>query len=84
MKGIAMVPPWTTVCSIVEDQTTAEKGGTNIACLNAFSVVGPLLGLFGGAICLGVWTDLENRENVSIEPDDANWVGAWWLPMFLV
>ena len=78
-----MVPPWTTTCSIVEDQTTAEKGGTNIALLNAGSVIGPLLGLFGGAVCLSVWTDVSNRDQITITPENANWIGAWWLPMFV-
>ena len=83
ITGIACVPIWTTAFAAVEDETTIAKGARNMACLNIGAVFGPLIGLAVGAVCLEtLWTDINNRENIQIEPTDQNWVGAWWLPYF--
>merc|ERR1712130_633950 len=52
ITGIAVIPMWTVAYSRLEDQTTPEKGGLNMAIMNAGSVIGPLVGIFGCAICL--------------------------------
>merc|ERR1711892_1411904 len=82
VTGIAMAPVWTTAFAAVEDETTTAKGARNMAMLNIGAVLGPLLGLAVGAVCLQTWTDLANRENIDLVPSDQNWIGAWWLPYF--
>jgi len=63
-------------------QSTPDQGAINCALMNVAACVGPLIGIFGSAISLGSWVDLKNQNNIHLEPDDDNWIGAWWLPFF--
>lgn len=83
ITGAAMIPMWTVVYSRLEDQTTPEKGALNIAIMNAGSIIGPLVGIFGCSISLGLWVDLRLNGDLDVSPGDPNWVGAWWLPFFV-
>ena len=57
------------------------KGARNMALFNVGSVVGPLVGIFVGGLCLELlWVDLD--ADVELNSNDQNWIGAWWLPYF--
>ena len=52
-----------------------------MAFMNIGAVVGPLLGIFVGGLCLEMlWVDIES--DVELDSSDQNWIGAWWLPYF--
>ena len=51
-----------------------------MAMMNMGSVFGPLIGIFVTAFTLLLWSDLRNADKIELEPDDENWIGAWWLP----
>ena len=52
-----------------------------MALMNIGAVVGPLIGIFVGGLCLELlWVDLESE--VELDSSDQNWIGAWWLPYF--
>ena len=51
--------------------------------MNIGAVFGPLIGIFVGAMCIGLfWVDVNNADMIELEPTDENWIGAWWIPFF--
>ena len=67
--------------SFIEDSCAPGKGALYFAIVRMFTAVGPIFGYVGGALALGKWVDFDVMDDseVTVEPSDPQWVGAWWI-----
>uniref|UniRef100_A0A8C1MX47 Solute carrier organic anion transporter family member n=1 Tax=Cyprinus carpio TaxID=7962 RepID=A0A8C1MX47_CYPCA len=55
------------------------------ACLQTIMLLGPMFGFLLGSLCAKLYVDIGfvSVDSVTITPQDARWVGAWWLGFFV-
>ncbi|TRY58393.1 hypothetical protein DNTS_018481 [Danionella cerebrum] len=62
-----------------------ETPVTPLACLQTIMLLGPMFGFLLGSMCAKLYVDIGfvTLDSISITPQDARWVGAWWLGFFI-
>uniref|UniRef100_H3DF25 Solute carrier organic anion transporter family member n=1 Tax=Tetraodon nigroviridis TaxID=99883 RepID=H3DF25_TETNG len=81
LRGIGETPVQPLGISYIDDYAQTGNAAFYIGCVQTFSVVGPVFGYLLGSLCAKIYVDFEHvdMETLTITPDDARWVGAWWL-----
>ena len=85
LNGFGSVAYYTIGLSFIEDSCAPGKGALYFGIVRMFSAVGPIIGYAGGAVQLGAWVDFDqvDTEQITVEPKDPQWVGAWWAGIFV-
>ncbi|KAM3858985.1 uncharacterized protein ACN63O_017039 [Diretmus argenteus] len=81
LRGIGETPMTPLGISYIDDFAKAENSPFYIACLQTITLLGPMFGFLLGSYCAKLYVDVGyvDMESVTITPNDARWVGAWWL-----
>ncbi|KAK5599841.1 hypothetical protein CRENBAI_014820 [Crenichthys baileyi] len=81
LRGIGETPVQPLGISYIDDFATEENAALYVGCVQTISVVGPVFGYLLGSLCAKIYVDIGfvNMETITITPEDARWVGAWWL-----
>uniref|UniRef100_A0A673LKK3 Solute carrier organic anion transporter family member n=1 Tax=Sinocyclocheilus rhinocerous TaxID=307959 RepID=A0A673LKK3_9TELE len=83
LRGIGETPVTPLGISYIDDFAKAENSAFYIACLQTIMLLGPMFGFLLGSMCAKLYVDIGFVNSVTITPQDARWVGAWWLGFFV-
>uniref|UniRef100_A0A8C6VRB5 Solute carrier organic anion transporter family member n=1 Tax=Nothobranchius furzeri TaxID=105023 RepID=A0A8C6VRB5_NOTFU len=81
LRGIGETPVQPLGISYIDDYAQSENAALYIGCVQTIAVIGPAFGFLLGSLCAKLYVDIGyvDMETVTITPQDARWVGAWWL-----
>ncbi|XP_075883265.1 solute carrier organic anion transporter family member 1C1-like [Nelusetta ayraudi] len=81
LRGVGETPVQPLGISYIDDYAQSENSALFIGFVQTVSVIGPIFGYLLGALCAKIYVDFGyvDMDTVAINPDDARWVGAWWL-----
>nr|XP_019947621.1 PREDICTED: solute carrier organic anion transporter family member 1C1-like [Paralichthys olivaceus]XP_019947622.1 PREDICTED: solute carrier organic anion transporter family member 1C1-like [Paralichthys olivaceus] len=81
LRGIGETPVTPLGISYIDDFAKAENSPFYIACLQTITLLGPMFGFLLGSYCARLYVDIGyvDMDSVTITPQDARWVGAWWM-----
>ncbi|KAJ8381911.1 hypothetical protein SKAU_G00026890 [Synaphobranchus kaupii] len=81
LRGIGETPITPLGISYIDDFAKADNSAFYIACLQTITLLGPMFGFLLGSMCARLYVDIGfvDTDSVTITPNDARWVGAWWL-----
>ncbi|KAM6986872.1 solute carrier organic anion transporter family member 1C1 [Aplochiton taeniatus] len=81
LRGIGETPVQPLGISYIDDFAREENAALYVGCVQTISVIGPVFGYLLGSLCAKIYVDIGfvNMESITITPEDARWVGAWWL-----
>ncbi|XP_036003790.1 solute carrier organic anion transporter family member 1C1 isoform X2 [Fundulus heteroclitus] len=81
LRGIGETPVQPLGISYLDDYAQSENAALYIGCVQTISIIGPIFGFLLGSLCAKIYVDVGyiDMEAVTITPEDARWVGAWWL-----
>ncbi|XP_062852545.1 solute carrier organic anion transporter family member 1C1-like [Trichomycterus rosablanca] len=85
LRGIGETPVMPLGISYIDDFAKAENSAFYIACIQTITLLGPMFGYLMGSMCAKLYVDIGfvDTDKLSITPNDARWVGAWWLGFFV-
>ncbi|XP_051911316.1 solute carrier organic anion transporter family member 1C1-like [Hippocampus zosterae] len=85
LRGIGETPVTPLGISYIDDFAKAENSPFYIACIQTIALLGPVFGYLLGSYSANLYVDIGyvDMESVTISPNDARWVGAWWLGMLV-
>ncbi|XP_061663389.1 solute carrier organic anion transporter family member 1C1-like isoform X2 [Syngnathoides biaculeatus] len=85
LRGVGETPVTPLGISYIDDFARAENSPFYIACLQTIALLGPVFGYLLGSYCATIYVDIGyiDMETVTISPNDARWVGAWWMGMLV-
>ncbi|XP_061770085.1 solute carrier organic anion transporter family member 1C1-like [Nerophis ophidion] len=85
LRGVGDTPVTPLGISYVDDFAKAENSAFYIACLQTVALLGPVFGYLLGSYCANIYVDIGfvDMGTVNISPNDARWVGAWWMGMLV-
>ncbi|XP_054656842.1 solute carrier organic anion transporter family member 1C1-like isoform X2 [Dunckerocampus dactyliophorus] len=85
LRGIGETPVTPLGISYVDDFAKTENSAFYIACLQTIALLGPVFGYLLGSYFADIYVDIGyvDIESVTISPNDARWVGAWWMGMLV-
>ncbi|XP_077400724.1 solute carrier organic anion transporter family member 1C1 isoform X1 [Vanacampus margaritifer] len=85
LRGIGESPVTPLGISYIDDFAKAENSPFYIACIQTIALLGPVFGYLLGSYCANIYVDIGyvDMESVTISPNDARWVGAWWMGMLV-
>ncbi|XP_066286647.1 solute carrier organic anion transporter family member 4A1-like isoform X1 [Branchiostoma lanceolatum] len=63
----------------LDESVEVQYSGQYIALLYAMTAVGPGLGTVVCEGILNLWVDWPNKTGGTLQPNDSNWLGNWWL-----
>uniref|UniRef100_S4R5H6 Solute carrier organic anion transporter family member n=1 Tax=Petromyzon marinus TaxID=7757 RepID=S4R5H6_PETMA len=81
LRGIGESPITPLGISFLDDHARADNSAFYLGCIMTVGLIGPAVGYLIGSFCARLFVDLGfiNMEEVTINPQDSRWVGAWWL-----
>ncbi|XP_053319283.1 solute carrier organic anion transporter family member 1C1-like [Spea bombifrons] len=81
LRGIGEAPIQPLGISYLDDYSREEDSAFYIGCVQTAAVVGPIFGFLLGSLCARLFVDFGavDLDQVAITPEDAQWIGAWWL-----
>uniref|UniRef100_A0A8C1N8R2 Solute carrier organic anion transporter family member n=1 Tax=Cyprinus carpio TaxID=7962 RepID=A0A8C1N8R2_CYPCA len=85
LRGIGETPITPLGISYIDDFAKAENSAFYISCLQTITLLGPMFGFLLGSMCANLYVDIGfvSVDSLTITPQDARWVGAWWLGFFV-
>uniref|UniRef100_A0A8C1S6L5 Solute carrier organic anion transporter family member n=1 Tax=Cyprinus carpio TaxID=7962 RepID=A0A8C1S6L5_CYPCA len=85
LRGIGETPITPLGISYIDDFAKAENSAFYISCLQTITLLGPMFGFLLGSMCANLYVDIGfvSFDSLTITPQDARWVGAWWLGFFV-
>ncbi|XP_075132608.1 solute carrier organic anion transporter family member 1C1-like [Leptodactylus fuscus] len=81
LRGVGESPIQPLGISYMDDYAAEENAALYIGCVQTAAVIGPIFGFLLGSLCASLFVDVGSvdLDRVTITPQDARWVGAWWL-----
>uniref|UniRef100_S4RKE6 Solute carrier organic anion transporter family member n=1 Tax=Petromyzon marinus TaxID=7757 RepID=S4RKE6_PETMA len=81
LRGIGESPITPLGISFLDDHARADNSAFYLGCVMTVGLIGPAVGFLVGSVCTKLFVDVGfvNMEEVTINPQDSRWVGAWWL-----
>ncbi|XP_008849813.1 solute carrier organic anion transporter family member 1A2 [Nannospalax galili] len=81
IRGVGETPIMPLGISYIEDFAKSENSPLYIGVIETGAVIGPLVGLLLGSFCANIYVDTGsvNTDELTINPTDTRWVGAWWF-----
>nr|XP_003470374.2 solute carrier organic anion transporter family member 1B3-like [Cavia porcellus] len=81
LRGIGETPIEPLGISYLDDFAKGGQSSVYIGILNAVSTIGPILGFTMASVFAKMYVDIGyvDLSSIRITPQDARWVGAWWL-----
>lgn len=67
----------------IDDNVAPKESPLYFGITIGVRVLGPVLGFLLGSICTSIPVDFPFKTS-DLTPSDPNWIGAWWLGLFLV
>ncbi|XP_069867668.1 solute carrier organic anion transporter family member 1B2-like isoform X2 [Dipodomys merriami] len=85
LRGVGETPIVPLGISYIEDFSEEGNSSIYLGILHAIAMVGPILGFLMASVFSQIYVDVGfvDLSSVRLGPQDARWVGAWWL-CFLV
>ncbi|XP_010001250.1 PREDICTED: solute carrier organic anion transporter family member 1C1-like [Chaetura pelagica] len=85
LRGIGEAPVMPLGVSYIDDFSKEENSAFYIGLVRSSGMFGPTLGFLLGSFCASLWVDIGivNMDDISINPKDTRWVGAWWLGLLI-
>uniref|UniRef100_A0A4W3IHK0 Kazal-like domain-containing protein n=1 Tax=Callorhinchus milii TaxID=7868 RepID=A0A4W3IHK0_CALMI len=70
-----------TVGSFISLEINCNQFYFILSCTFTVALIGPIFGFLLGSFCAKLFVDIGfvNQYGLTITPNDARWVGAWWL-----
>ncbi|EHB06193.1 Solute carrier organic anion transporter family member 1B3 [Heterocephalus glaber] len=81
LRGIGETPIAPLGVSYLDDFAKEGHSPVYLGILNAVSMIGPILAFTMGSLFAKMYVDIGyvDLNSIRITPQDARWVGAWWL-----
>ncbi|KAJ1164938.1 hypothetical protein NDU88_005370 [Pleurodeles waltl] len=81
LRGVGETPIAPLGLSYLDDFAKQENSPLYIGIVHTVEVAGPLIGSLLAAFCAQLYVDFPSTDlaDVTLEKNDARWVGAWWL-----
>ncbi|XP_068134121.1 solute carrier organic anion transporter family member 1C1 isoform X2 [Hyperolius riggenbachi] len=81
LRGVGEAPIQPLGISYIDDYAEDANAAFYIGCIQTAAVIGPIFGFLLGSLCVSLFVDIDSAslDRVAITPQDARWVGAWWL-----
>ncbi|XP_044302084.1 solute carrier organic anion transporter family member 4C1 [Varanus komodoensis] len=79
LLGAGGTPLYTLGTAFIDDSVPKHKASAYIGIGYAMSLLGPAIGYVLGGQLLNVYVDFDRQVSVDLTPEDARWVGAWWI-----
>nr|DBA30242.1 TPA: hypothetical protein GDO54_006250 [Pyxicephalus adspersus] len=81
LRGIGETPITPLGISYIDDFAESENTPLYLAFLHTVALFGPMAGFMLGSYFAKLYVDVGfvNMDEVTISPQDARWVGAWWM-----
>uniref|UniRef100_A0A3B5MTY6 Solute carrier organic anion transporter family member n=1 Tax=Xiphophorus couchianus TaxID=32473 RepID=A0A3B5MTY6_9TELE len=81
LRGIGETPVQPLGISYIDDYAQSENAALYIGCIQTIAIIGPVFGFLLGSLCAKIYVDVGyvDMETITLTPEDARWVGAWWL-----
>lgn len=77
--GIGSSPIYTLGCSYIDEITTHGQNGLYLGFMYTCAALGPAFGFILGKPFLMTWVDVNLPENLVINSNSNDWIGAWWM-----
>ena len=81
LVGIGAAPLFTIGTSFLDDIVRPKYVPLYMGVFFVTIVFGPVIGFFFGGVFLSIYVDVS--VETSLTPDNASWVGAWWIPFII-
>ncbi|KAM6162628.1 solute carrier organic anion transporter family member 1B3-like [Erethizon dorsatum] len=81
LRGIGETPIAPLGISYLDDFAKEGQSSVYIGTVNSVAMFGPIIGFTMGSLFAKMYVDIGyvDLSNIRITPQDARWVGAWWL-----
>uniref|UniRef100_A0A8D2LHW5 Solute carrier organic anion transporter family member n=1 Tax=Varanus komodoensis TaxID=61221 RepID=A0A8D2LHW5_VARKO len=79
LLGAGGTPLYTLGTAFIDDSVPKHKASAYIGIGYAMSLLGPAIGYVLGGQLLNVYVDFDPMGFTYLTPEDARWVGAWWI-----
>ncbi|XP_028636724.1 solute carrier organic anion transporter family member 1B2-like isoform X2 [Grammomys surdaster] len=81
LRGIGETPIVPLGISYIDDFSKGGHSSMYIGTLHTIAMIGPILGFIMSSVCAKLYVDIGyvDLSSIRITPQDARWVGAWWL-----
>ncbi|XP_021044525.1 solute carrier organic anion transporter family member 1B2 [Mus pahari] len=81
LRGIGETPIVPLGISYIDDFAKEGNSSTYLGTLHTIAMIGPILGFIMTSVFAKLYVDIGyvDLSSVRITPQDARWVGAWWL-----
>ncbi|KFO36573.1 Solute carrier organic anion transporter family member 1B3 [Fukomys damarensis] len=81
LRGIGETPIAPLGISYLDDFAKEGQSSVYLGALNAVTMIGPILAFLMGSLFASMFVDIGyvDMSSIRITPQDARWVGAWWL-----
>lgn len=81
LRGIGETPIVPLGVSYIDDFAKEGHSSMHLGTLHTIAMIGPILGFIMSSVFAKIYVDVGyvDLSSVRITPQDARWVGAWWL-----
>ncbi|KAM5262767.1 solute carrier organic anion transporter family member 1B3-like [Ctenodactylus gundi] len=81
LRGIGETPIVPLGVSYIDDFAKKGQSSVYLGTLHAITMIGPILGFVMSSLFAKMYVDIGyvDLSTIRITPQDARWVGAWWL-----
>ncbi|XP_030049280.1 solute carrier organic anion transporter family member 4C1 [Microcaecilia unicolor] len=83
LMGVGGTPLYTLGTAFFDDSLPVHKSSLYIGIGYGMSVIGPAIGYVVGGQLLNIYIDFDSGQRNELTPDDARWLGSWWIGFLL-
>lgn len=82
--GIGATAVYTLGIPYIDDNVATRESPLYFGITIGVRIFGPVFGFLLGSFCTSIYVNFPFGGDPGISPDDPQWIGAWWLGVFIV
>ena len=81
LHGIGAISIFTIGLVFIDESVSQTQSSFNLGFVYVMATVGPAIGYILGGLLLNVYIDVNRLDfdQISMDPSDDRWLGAWWI-----